>query len=333
MAGKIFLFSFLSLLITTEVFAVPTCDGKDETNCKATAGCEWNPNLPPDYQCKLCNAGSYCENGNPTECPSNFSNSAVGAGSIGECYKKLSCDNNGTIIQNCRYYQGSYTSGLNVVFLQNDTTTPTAHLEGGLDGTCYTNTRKCEKFNSTGCDGDVGSGNASYSPEPGIQRWSIGTCKCTETGVNYTQKNCIATKNYTASGTITTVATGITYTMSTYYCTGCIAGHYVTPNDITPQSQCMAPSGNINVCSCTQVNQGYYMSQCNWNYPLNAQPTNCVSPQKCPAGQTTNGPGATSSDACHYGDETKLCDSTRECILLKDVLDGVSANQWSPYNN
>jgi hypothetical protein len=324
MAGKIFLFSILLVSVSTTVFAAPNCN-VGETECKATPGCLWDSGQLGGT-CKTCDVpNNYCEGGTAKPCPSDFSESDIGAESVLFCYKEINCDNNGTS-QNCKYYKGYYENNLNKVDCSGD---GDAHIEGNnlLNGICYTNTRKCENFSSTGCTGTPIE-NATYSPEPGMQKWNVGACKCTETG-NYSAKNCTATKTYTASGTIPTVATGITYTMSTYYCTGCIAGHYVAPENMVSQQGCSYLNSSPTVCSCTQVNQGYYMSQCTWNYPLNGQPTGCVTPQKCPAGQTTNGPGATSVNECQYTAATKFCDDGG-CFNLGDIQNtyNIAPGDW-----
>lgn len=86
MVGRLLLIFILAVLPVYGVLAL-NCNTDDETTCKTTAGCQWNPELL-ETPCKKCDADSFCENGQPNPCPTNFPNSDTGAASSGECYKK-----------------------------------------------------------------------------------------------------------------------------------------------------------------------------------------------------------------------------------------------------
>ncbi len=319
---------FILLLIPLNGYADNPCQDLSNEGCSATAGCYF------ENVCTQCTKSHYCPAGelNRKKCSDlgdgTFTLSDIGATEEEDCYKMLGCDNNGTLVNNCKYYYREYQSGIPAVYCGGDDD-PNAHIE---DNSCYMNERDCSAFDTNSCTGTK-TGKATYLPEPDMQKWSVQNCKCKEQNVNDTTKHCIATKNYTASGTVANVGGTINYTLSNYYCTGCIGGHYVTPDDITPQQYCQAPSGNIKVCKCTPVNQGYYMSSCSFGYPLSSQPSSCVTPTPCPAGQTTDGTGATSLTECHFTGETQFCDAGG-CFTLDEIQGTyyINPSEWTPAN-
>lgn len=219
---------------------------------------------------------------------------------------------------NCRYYYRNkdslvVTCGGNLL----------AHMEGDI---CYMNTRLCSKmtWNANSCS-ESPTGNATYSSSD--KKWDISDCKCTETNATFNEKHCIASKTYSPTvQNVQSVATQISCTLFSYYCTGCIGGHYVKPENVAAQPPYC--QGSTNPCSCSPVAQGYYMSECVWNSE-NFQTCDEREIQKCPAGQTTDGPGSAEPEACHFTSETKFCDAGG-CFTLGDIQDRyyIAPSEW-----
>ena len=322
MVGRLLLIFLLTVLPVDGVLAL-SCDTDDEATCRATNGCEWKSELAPGRQCKKCDANSYCENGVSTLCSSatngNFLNSETGAASVMFCYKTVTCDDNDSNVSGCKYYKGYLENNSNKV---DCITEADAHMEGDA---CYMNNRNCSKMTSTACPSTGATGDATYNSD--TQKWTVSDCTCTQNNAQLNDKHCIATKRYTASGTVSSVATPISYTLSNYYCTGCVDGYYVHPeNGFMINTNCNADlvSGNNVVCQCDEVPTGYYKKCNSWNYPISNQ--FLCQPAACPAGKTTNGPGATVLTDCHFTSNTKFCDAGG-CFTLGDISE-IAPDDW-----
>ncbi len=314
---------FLSILLFLPIYAygsiTPTCPS-DSGLCDSTPGCK-----SMIGGCQACGPGEYCPGNGviktcTTEAGSDFEFSPDGSTDITDCYKKIDENNN-----YCEKENGEHiaTCGL---FYSNGTPKCWDAITGEYDenyhiesnNKCYSNIRNCERFNKSGCDGAV-SGRLKWSVD---EYWtSAGTaynCECKQTEILY--GSCIADVTYSLTDidpdNDTEQAT-ITYAPSSYECKKCPAGKYLVQSDFTSNSQC---AGDTVACSCTNVDQGYYSTECTIKGTSSCQQTPCPKP-----GQTTNGVGAGKSEQdCHYSSETKFCDATG-CF---DIPDAGGDNVW-----
>ena len=309
----------LSLLLSLPLCAYGSitlnCSG-NQNQCDSKPGCKYLIN-----DCIQCADGEYCPGNGliktcTTEAGSDFEFSPDGSTDITDCYKKIDENNN-----YCEKENGEHiaTCGL---FYPNNTPKCWDAYTGEYDenyhiesnNKCYSNIRNCERFNKSGCDGAV-SGRLKWSVD---EYWtSAGTaynCECKQTEILH--NSCIADATYSltdiAPDNDTEHAT-ITFgtTPSYYECKKCPAGTYLTPSDFTPNPQC---TGGGVACSCTNVEQGFYSTECTIKGTSSCQQTPCPKP-----GQTTNGAGAGESEQdCHYSSETKFCDAAG-CFTISDA--------------
>ena len=155
----------------------------------------------------------------------------------------------------------------------------------------------------------------------------------------------------------------ITYsnpTLGGYYCDACEAGYIVDPDssektnpdvqfhfyyayqdpynggitieyDYWKYDDCKQDDHETYVCKCSQIPQGYYTEgdDCNWEYAQFHHQLSLADVHEfchyysCPAGKTTDGPGANGYSACKYRTNTKFCDASG-CFSLSDI------NSWTP---
>lgn len=318
----------LSLLLSLPLCAygsiTPTvnCSG-NQNQCDSKPGCKYLLNA-----CTPCGNGEYCPgDGTSKNCANEtngtFEFSPNGSTDITDCYKKIDENDNycekqdGNHIQTCGLF---YPDSIPKCWDTNTGEYDTAyHIENG--NKCYSNIRNCNLFGQNGCD--TVSGRLKWSLD---EYWtstganSTYNCECEKTGIPH--NSCIADATYSLTGinhdNDTEHAT-ITFgtTPSSYECKKCPAGKYLVQSDFTSNSQC---AGNTVACSCTDVEQGFYSTECTINGTSLCQRTPCPKP-----GQTTNGPGAgTSVNACHYSPDTKFCDATG-CF---DIPDAGNDNVW-----
>lgn len=138
-----------------------------------------------------------------------------------------------------------------------------------------------------------------------------------------------------------------------YLCYGCPDGYYISEDDLQVMQgsgqdqedlkyrECVRP-WNYNqdhvyynqdpVCNCTIAPKGYYTDSdtygpCEFNYPFQFGNDRICLANKCPAGKTTDNPGATAASACHYTNDTQLCDNNgANCVSLSTLGIG-----WGDY--
>lgn len=309
--------TFIFLLCPIVAYAVVTpeyCAGFTPDTCKITAGCLYDDDI---RECTQCHENKYCpanHNNQPQNCPqSSFPQSNKGSTSPEECFQSpITCKKADDSDDNqCRHYNNTtdpYRCG--------DNHDISAHMEGTQ---CYYNTRNCDKFGApAGCDDGEITGGALWNNG----QWNIQDCKCIQEGTQY--QSCIASIEKTPTTTNQPSAQdSITYNISYYFCTGCPAGGYVNPDtDFQTNSKCFASDSSILVvCQCTNVERGYYGAGVNnIEYPISNTSAYSQSPYRnaCPAGKTTNGPGATSANACEYTNQTKFCDA-KGCFTLDNI--------------
>lgn len=315
----------LSILLSLPIYAYGSITVNcPETNnrdiCMQVPGCYFR-STGYDTECARCGEGSYCPgDGNVKECDTetngSFEYSPNGSTSQNDCYKKIDNTNNycekqdGSHIQTCGlFYPNSTPKCWDTNTGEYDTA---YHIES--NNKCYSNIRNCKLFNNSDCDGVV-SGSLKWTKNEN-EWYTTGqyNCECEKTGIQY--NSCIADVTYSLTGIAPdndTEQATITFgdAPSSYKCTKCPAGKYLVQSDFTSNSQC---AGNTVACSCTDVEQGFYSTECTIRGTSSCQQTPCPKP-----GQTTNGAGAGKSEQdCHYSSETKFCDATG-CFRIPDA--------------
>ena len=326
---------FILLFIPIPTLAntpLTTCSEHNQypESCNSTAGCQYKANF--NY-CGQCAPGSYCPgDGTTPECPEHFTNSELGATSPEECFAEIET-NNGKCYwvdanENPYNYCGRFYPDNAPKCWDDDTSSydTSFHNEGDK---CYYNNRSCNAFTPSGCDTPSEIvGNAFWETD----HWELSACKCVQTSVNYEDAHCIAHMEKTPNPSTQQSANAtVSYSnVSWYYCTGCPAGGYVNPDtDFQTNSKCFASDSSILVvCQCTNVERGYYGAGVNnIEYPISNTSAYSQSPYRnaCPAGKTTNGPGATSANACEYTNQTKFCDA-KGCFTLGGDFDNWDFN-------
>ena len=313
----------------------------NESSCNQTAGCFYDSLYPTSDKCRRCERGSYCPatETEPQPCTSPFTDSDLGATSPEECFEPdlITCRQaDDTVDNQCRHYN---TDMPNRKYLCGTNHDKPAHMES--NNVCYYNMRYCGKFGQTGCSNGTFNDDNSDTPlahwYPMDQKWGVSGCKCLQGNfIDTNEKHCNGEHFNITPPTNTTVpyaTSNIPYTeytntpgnISSYYCTSCENGYYVTnlyspsnpPTDFTYCSASTYNSAGIVVCNCEQIPQGWYgTANCNWN--ANTITTNQCSKEPCPAGKTTNYRGATSADDCEYTNQTKFCDS-KGCFQLNQT--------------
>lgn len=311
---RMFLVFMLTLcpMMVHAVVSPEYCNEIAENTCKNTAGCRYDDFL---RQCIQCDEGTYCPSGHnniPLNCNEPYDRSEKGSIAETECYKPIECQDPMGQNQPCRHYN---TTG-NPYRCGDDFQT-LAHIESE---TCYYNARLCDKFGApAGCDDGEITGGALWNNG----QWNIQGCKCIQEGTQY--QSCIASIEKTPTTTNQPSAqSSITYNnVSYYFCTGCPAGGYVNPDtDFQTNSKCFASDSSILVvCQCTNVERGYYGAGVNnIEYPISNTSAYSQSPYRdaCPAGKTTDEPGAPSENYCKYSHDTKFCDA-KGCFTLDNI--------------
>ena len=365
-------------------------DASTNTGCDAShrvAGCYYEQS-GDDVGCKACDDGKYCDGTSfsQQDCPSDFSfslpssSSSIGAKSKYECYKKLNgqtgngygskCQNStGTDITysdtdntaKCRQYyreSGTFvscngdtgTDDSNV----NNSATSDYHIEGsGNNAKCYSNTRNCNLFTTSGTvDGVSGEANWLENTSSQTYKWNAANCikqkeyngnNCKGIQIEKPPINCNAAND--CHSWVQNATSSITYNYYGYYCKSCNAGYEVNNStDATCSTSLCTDSSSANtcgsnqvyICKCGAINRGYYRStQVNlcdnnnckrsFNAFLNLFTGNVNQP--CGPGQTTNG-GATSVNDCHYTERTRFCDA-HGCFYLSNLSwDATNGYTW-----
>lgn len=315
---------FILLLIPLNGYADNPCQGLSSEGCTATAGCYF-ANV-----CTQCTKSHYCPAGesNKKKCSDlgdgTFTLSDAGATEEEDCYKKVDCIHYNNTISCKSYYEGITDCGGGM------TSNTTVHLE---NDTCYTGYLNCDQFNNN-CTGTV-SGYTKWDRSRG--KWhtaptSTERCRCES---DYTSETCTGKQTYFTNYNQVYIdrTTQINFVPSEYFCTKCRAGYYVNAaTDINSDHE-NDDCANDKVCKCTIVSQGHYVNgQCNILYPVNPN-TNICPPTPCPAGQTTDGTGATSLTECHFTGDTQFCDAGG-CFTLDEIYSTYSINpsEWTPVN-
>ena len=304
--------------------------GNDETLCNSIAGCVYDAEFNGENKCRQCPQSKYCP-ATETEaqsCPDDFSTSELGATSAEECFKPdpITCEKpDGTPDTSCRHYNTNtnpYRCFINGIW-------GNAHMEE--DDNCYYNIRFCWAFqNITGCDGDDRIFNDSNSTTPLARwtssKWDVSGCKCQEggftdnnnryycTGKHFNVKPRPNTGQYTLLDNVNTAIVYDIYTNdSSYHCQSCQNGYYVSniyqSSNPADSPYCKKPgSASIVVCNCEEIPKGWYGTEnCSWN--ADTLTSNPCPKNWCPAGKTTDGPGATSDQQCKYTHDTQFCDA------------------------
>lgn len=304
-------------------------------------------------ECIDCQSGYYCPGDDIAHCCySNTNNgfplSESQSESKNACYKTVTCKKmDGGDNQCCRhYYDDTYKCPEQCPQPpQSPLDLRDAHYESDT-GKCYTNTRRCGLFNTSGCLGGTVGGAAKWQNGQWNLKYTVsGTYfGCTCENSDFTNSNNCSGKRTTRVHTSTVPSANNTETINyqdgevqSYYCTSCTSGYYVEQiyHDSSAPSGCKSPddSQSYVVCGCTKNTQGWYGVGCSWDpKTLTNQTTlSCVSP--CPVGQTTDGTGATSLTDCQFTVETQFCDAGG-CFTLDEIQNTYSINpsEWTPAN-
>lgn len=296
----------LTLLPLQAYGGLPSCPtNTPEQNCWAIPGCRYVAYVG----CTTCDDNFYCDGQHTIhqECPNAFPKSERGSTSITDCYKDTTnngCEGqDGTPNLYCGlFYDLNIADGIPKCW--NPTTgeyNNNYHIEPDNGNKCFSNTRNCNLFGDSGCDGANPAGTAEWN----TSLWNIESCHCDSSNFDYSAGNCYANViKHPQTQTTQSATDNITYTLTNnnVTCTNCKSGAYTDPNDNT---------------KCKLASQGWYSPGCPIN-SCNGQPT------KCPFGQTTDGDGAgTSATDCHYSNQTKFCDS-KGCFNIDNI------GAWNP---
>ncbi len=309
---------FVLLLIPLPIMAntpLSVCSqyNNDQNLCNHTAGCYYEENL-----CARCPERNYCpsDKTDPQPCPPDtFPNSELGATSPEECFADITdgcTETDGSTNRDCGWF---FPNSTPKCWNSNGEYITSYHKESNQ---CYHNILSCSVFDQSGCDDGEITGEALWNNG----QWNIQGCKCIQEGAQY--QSCIASIEKTPTTTNQPSAQdSITYNISYYFCTGCPAGGYVKPDtDFQTNSKCFASDSSILVvCQCTNVERGYYGAGVNdIEYPISNTSAYSQSPYRnaCPAGKTTDEPGATSENNCKYSRDTKFCDA-KGCFTLDNI--------------
>lgn len=321
---------FILLLIPLNGYADNPCRGLDPESCTATAGCYLA------NECVQCKEEYYCPAGesNRKKCSDlgdgTFTLSDAGATEEEDCYKKVDCIHwFKNTSKTCKsYYDSSLIDcgdGMN--------SNTTVHLE---NDTCYTGYLNCDQFNND-CTGTV-SGYTKW--DPSIGKWhtaptSTNRCRCES---DYTSETCTGTQKHLTYYNQVYIdrTTQINFVPSEYFCKQCMPGYYVNAaTDINSDHE-NDDCENDKVCKCTIVPKGYYINgQCPAIPDSITNMNNDICPPSpCPAGQTTDGPGALSLTECHFTADTKFCDAGG-CFTLGDIKNqhNIEPLDWQTVGN
>ncbi len=322
---------------------------QQKTSCKNAPGCYWD--LSGCTECPETNdngRGYYCPGvDDPNKCneweselglcncPQEFPRATAGTTDINNCYAPCATtsDDYETVTKNCGLTYLGY-SYANEVSCKNNNGTITYdshetnyHAEPLSDNTygCYFKYRPCSSFHTETCTGNVVN-TATWTTN-----WNVQSCECKQEEFSDTANFCNGKRNKKPSqSTISNVNEPINYDYDTqsswHWCVSCFYGYYVESDDILGVGEnnqtCIVGEDNNGglyaVCKCTPAPQGTWIDSCNITYPITNPNNPICSLTNCPAGKTTTGTGSTNSNACHYGDQTQICDSAG-CVNLSNL--------------
>ena len=314
---------FILLLIPLNGYADNPCQGLSSEGCSATAGCYFA------NECTQCTKSHYCPAGESgrKKCSDlgdgTFTLSDAGATEEEDCYKKVDCIHyNNT--KSCKsYYDSSLIDCGNGM-----TNTSTVHFEGN---TCYTGWLYCNQF-ANDCSGTV-SGYMKW--DKSRNKWHTvpnndNRCLCES---SYESDTCTGSQKYLPHYTqqYIDITASINFVPSLYLCTNCKSGYYVKADTDINSDHENDDCENDKVCKCTIVPKGYYINgQCPAiPDPITNMNNDICPPSPCPAGQTTDEPGAFSLTKCHFTDKTQFCDAGG-CFTLGDIEDqyDIAPSEW-----
>ena len=302
----------------------------------------------------MCDNGEQSPDGRCL-CPSPFNLSTLGNDDVENCYAPCyydaenpddsgNSDNYNNHTKNCGLTYGNYSysnpavSCINNEILTTWDTDETYHIEvlGGNNYGCYLNDRPCNLFSTE--DHYPEDNNLDKANNTGTAIWidsnngyDITNCRHISNKSD-SDRNCMRrtfSKPYymstvsNAQGILVFNIDNITdiNTCERFFCTECLSNKYYPR--VTSNATCKAPDTGTEykACKCDLIPQGHYNTTgIKWTFTTqvysNPEPNHYT---KCPAGKTTDTPGgAVSEIACHYGDDTQICDSAG-CVNLSDL--------------
>lgn len=317
---------------------------QDSTTCNNYAGCKWNSGV---NECQPFTENHYraWDDANQVfveaTCPDEYPNAQPGTDSVHFCYKSCSSGDPGT--EECGFYNEPEYWGNVLVCLKPNTGTLVPSDEFHIENTdeCRLNERLCKDFEFEPAtdftwttfseqiisNGVEISGTAHWVVDSGGSYYDTSECSMIASFrderavMQCNTKRLCPTATYTVPSASTHIQynNGLTSNPAYYYCESCLsAGYYPTTDKPTGEQHhlptCNNPtSGEHTACSCLPISNGYYGGCLNgWNSSV---PLSQCEPSACPAGKTTDNQGSTSSDDCHYTDQTQFCDA-KGCFTL-----------------
>ena len=359
---KIGIFRFIAVLsfcISTFPLWADGCNSSTSQNDCNCDGWFWEEDSEESNygECSNCGRDKYYDSSSSSckNCTGDYTKSKAGASRASQCYREIACagqsDANPPENSNARLYNLTNDNDVHCIEFGGDDnhcferaasnnswiSQNQYHLEptSGTNQKCYSNTRNCNLFTTSGTVVPGVSGTATWSSN----KWSVGGCR----KANQSISGAHCTGVLVAAANNITSATANIWTNPRHFCTKCDAGYIVAGANYYHQyassNFCESVTGTSGIptngfpfyiCNCgDQAPSGYYtvgQQICDWSSA--DDDNNCKKNadyfgnygqccQKCGPGQTTNGVAASAAD-CHYTTQTRFCDA-HGCFYLSGL--------------